>query len=141
MRHPLQEKVIQARNLPPGHYGRDEVNKEIAREYELCREYEKTKKIPYVRLTDREAAAICALITQRLGIRKIKKLVLNSELADGAIAVYHDREIHFATIYITLITLLHEIAHHIKHEGNFPGTPHGKGFIEAFDLAVDAFRG
>lgn len=138
----LMKRIIEARNLPPGHYGRTQLAADIQKEYQLCTEFEKRAKIPYVHLTSKEAAATCALITTKLGIKKLKKLVLNSERANGAIAIYSNSEIHFSSDYITLITLLHEIAHHVHRNGGFNDQldAHGKGFIESFELVVRALK-
>jgi hypothetical protein len=137
------KRYIESRSLPLGHYERRRAEVIIDSIYEKCsqQENEFSKDLRSTILDKNSVLKLCDNITESLGVRPIRRIILGSlECGKFIPAFYRKRDIHLADRSINVVTLLHEISHHIKYEGDFPGTSHGEGFCEAEQLVFDVVK-
>jgi len=116
-----------AKNLPEGHSDKKKAQQAVTKEYSLSSQIERKwrKRFDLKIENPQHALNICNQICDMLGEKRLKRIVISSpEVHECAGAHYSQREIHFKWNYISLQTLIHELAHHFGHNG------HGKAFCD-----------
>jgi hypothetical protein len=140
----LMSEAERVAKLPPGHYDIKKFKAAVEAEYGPSWEIEFKYKdrFPYA-IRPKTACKLVGRITRFLKVRKVKQLVLNSDIAGNASAVYvrggGDKGIHFPHDgMVRTLSLLHELSHHVKDEEHLSGTSHGEEFCEMFELVCEA---
>ncbi len=139
--------LAETKKLPAGHYDKKAAQDAVDKEYALTRIAEKEIN---VRLHKRQdlpryfknlstAFEICNAICDYWQIKRVKAIVLgSSDVCETAEAHYCMGEIHFKYFGFSLITLIHELAHHFARlDKNNAG--HGKDFVMYENMITDTF--
>ncbi len=102
--------------------------------------HKRWKKRPHSIESLSEAKKLCNAICDALGVYHIKEVTTEGfeGLMRHAGGFYSTRRIHVRTNYVNLITLLHELAHHVCYmERMFKGGAHGEDFLMIEQLIFD----
>lgn len=121
---------------PKGHYDLKHARAKLDKIYSLSRQTEKTliRQFPNIATYSCSfpvALKICNRICNHLLVRNLKAVERDDKLE--ASAIYSSGRIIVRAESVWLVTLLHELAHHVVSWERI-GSDHGKGFCEMMTL-------
>jgi len=130
------------RTLPGGHYALRDAERRLEREYVVCHENEKrlSKRLKRHTFNLREVYDFVNFVTKNLLRQKVVK-ISNKDVPDYAGGCYNASEKTIRMWFvdkISVITLIHELSHHIQHVEHLHGPTHGEEFVWAENVVFDA---
>lgn len=135
----LLRRLEKTNKLPLGHYDREEVQGLVKQEYNLCKNLE-AKFYRYNRIiSPEESAKIVGKMVRFLSLKPVKRLVFNDpdiRYAGGAY-LSTEKEIKFPGDRTNLLTLIHELTHHVMYTERIRGDSHGPEFVEMEQLMLE----
>lgn len=135
----LLKRLEKTKSLPLGHYDRNEVQGLVKQEYDLCKNLER-KFYKHNRLiSPEESAKIVGKVVRFLSLKPVKRLVFNDPEVRYAGGSYHafNKEIKFPWGTTNLVTLIHELTHHVMYTERISGDSHGPEFVEMEQLMLE----
>jgi len=136
------ERLIRAEKLPPGHYERRNAQREVDKEYALCKEVEwkwmRKLEVRYF-LSMQQAVNIAAELCRAIGTRPVRKMKKTDRPYEyyGYRCIYVDPRLPGVSIW----TVVHETAHHVQIIENMSGSDHGHTFCWIEELLFEALSG
>ena len=128
------DQLKASRSLPIGHVGIKAARQAVEKEYGMSNRVENhlRKRLGRQSLAHEQIAQFVGEIILAVSLPRIRRVVLSSpDVCSEASAHYWRSEIHFRHDYVSIETLLHEMAHHLQQVDKGWGYGHGRGFCEA----------
>lgn len=143
----LLERLKKSKELPLGHYERGNAQKAVDEEYKLSNQVfykwdaKVRKALGNFYITPEEGAKIVGELTILLGLTKLNKMIFSSPEVHPFAAAHYDKrskEIHFSGSWCNIMTLIHELAHHVHYwDWGVRGEVHGPEFAKVQDLLFE----
>jgi len=134
------DNYLASRKLPPGHYGLKKASIELEREYRVCKAQEKEMlKESHKRISLDKACRIVYNICKYLNIQMPKLVRISQDCKCLAGGCYDPttKVIHLSSG--SLVTLLHELSHHIVSVEWLSGE-HDRDFLWVEEMVINTYK-